>query len=98
VLIIEERPNGQLTHSWRPVEGFDLSLERLRPQEFTVVDGAVDWLKRHRTSILVGSIIVIAGVTFVVVSAGAGVVVLAPVVLMTAAEAQSGDPVAEGPR
>lgn len=121
VLIIQERPDGQLTHAWRPVESMDLSryrrlrhgdgqtgkvlpaaarqrdcdqenqdcyrncmrrplapeyesyesprkrggksefcrrecqqayddcleLERLRPQEFTAADGAVDWLKRH---------------------------------------------------
>jgi hypothetical protein len=60
-----------------------LELERLRPQEFTAVDGAIDWLKRHRTTVLAGSIIVIAGVAFVVISAGAGLIVLAPVVLVT---------------
>ena len=172
VLIIEESPDGQLTHSWQSVENFDFSayrlkpgtgsqagrivpaaarprdcdednrecyrkcmgrplprgyggftsprkgggksefcrgecqqayddcveLERLRPQEFTGVDSAVDWLRHHRTAVLVGSIIVIAGITFVVVSAGAGVVVLAPVVLMVSAEAPSGTPVAEGAR
>jgi hypothetical protein len=57
-------------------------LEKLRPQEFSAVDAAVDWLKRHRKSLLVGSTVVIAGVAFVVVSAGAGVVVLAPVLLI----------------
>jgi len=172
VLIIEESPDGQFTHSWQPVESFDLwpyrlqpgiggqagrivhaaarprdcdeenrecyrkcmarplprgygsftsprksggksdfcrgecqqayddcvELERLRPQEFTGVDGAVDWLRRHPTTVLVGSIIVITGVAFVVVSAGAGVIVLAPVALMVSAEAPSGTPVAEGPR
>jgi hypothetical protein len=57
-------------------------LQELRPQEFTVIDSAVDWLKRHRRSILVGSVVVIAGVAFVVVSAGAGLVVLAPAVIL----------------
>jgi hypothetical protein len=75
-----------------------VELERLRPQEFTAVDGAVDWLKRHRTEVLVGSVIVIAGVTFVVVSAGAGVVILAPVVLLASADAPLAAPVAEGLR
>lgn len=166
VLILQENPGGQVTHSWQPVERFDLTpyrsreddqlgsvvpvvarprdcdeenrqcyrkcmerplprgyggfttprkrggksefcrgeclqayedcleLERLRPQEFRAVDGAVDWLKRHRTTVLVGSVIVVAGVAFVVVSAGAGVVVLAPLVLMTS----SGVPVMERQR
>lgn len=57
-------------------------LEKLRPQEFSAVDTAVDWLKRHRKALLVGSTVVIAGVAFVVVSAGAGAVALAPVLLI----------------
>lgn len=57
-------------------------LQELRPQEFTAIDNAVDWLKRHRKSILLGSVVVIAGVVFVVVSAGAGLLVLAPAVLV----------------
>ena len=56
--------------------------ERARPVEFTAMDNAVDWLKRNREAVMVGSAIVIAGVVFVVVSAGAGVVVLAPVLLV----------------
>lgn len=62
------------------------------------MDSAVEWLKRHRMDILAGSILVIAGVTFVVVSAGAGAVVLAPVVLMVSAEAASVTPGTEGSR
>jgi hypothetical protein len=61
-----------------------MELERLRPQEFTAADGAIDWLKRHRKSLLVGSGVIIAGVAFVVVSAGAGLVILAPAVLLAA--------------
>ena len=57
-------------------------LEKLRPQEFSAIDTAINWLKRHRKALLVGSTVVIAGVAFVVVSAGAGVVVLAPVLLI----------------
>lgn len=57
-------------------------LERRQRQEFSAVDEAVDWLKRHHQGILVGSIVVIAGVAFVAVSAGAGLVVLAPAVLL----------------
>jgi hypothetical protein len=57
-------------------------LERRQRHEFSAVDEAVDWLKRHHQGILVGSIVVIAGVAFVTVSAGAGLVVLAPAVLL----------------
>jgi hypothetical protein len=75
-----------------------LELERLRPQEFSATDGAVSWLKRHRTEVQIGSIIVIAGTAFVVISAGAGLIVLAPVLLVTSLEALPGSPVAEGLR
>ncbi|WP_240359094.1 hypothetical protein [Pyxidicoccus trucidator] len=71
-----------------------VELEKLRPQEFAAVDAAVDWLKRNRRAILVGSVVVIAGAVFVVVSMGAGLIVLAPAVLL--AEAAPGtDPFME---
>ncbi|MCP3139898.1 hypothetical protein [Pyxidicoccus xibeiensis] len=57
-------------------------LQELKPQEFTAIDSAVDWLKRNRKAVLVGSVVVVAGVAFIVLSAGAGLVVLAPAVLL----------------
>jgi hypothetical protein len=66
---------------WQPYQDC-VELQRLRPQEFTAVDGAVDWLKRNREAVLVGSVVMIAGTVFVVVSAGAGLLVLAPLALM----------------
>lgn len=57
-------------------------LRELEPHKFTAIADAVDWLKRHREEVLVGSSIVIAGVVFITVSAGAGVLLLVPVVLM----------------
>jgi hypothetical protein len=64
-------------------------LQELQPQEFTAIDNAVDWLKRHRESILVGTVVVIAGVVFVVVSAGAGLLVLAPAVILASSTVAS---------
>lgn len=64
-----------------------LSAQERRAQEFTAVDGAVDWLKRNHEAVEIGSLVVIAGVTFVAVSAGAGMLVLAPIVLMTSSGA-----------
>lgn len=71
-------------------------LERLQPQKFTAVDDALDWLKRHRKEILVGSVITIAGVAFVVVSAGTGLVILAPALLLTGPGSESSFYLAEG--
>jgi hypothetical protein len=56
--------------------------EKARALRFVAVDDAVQWLKEHRTELLVGTVVVIAGVTFTVVSAGAGLFVLAPLTLM----------------
>ncbi|MGZ3458039.1 MAG: hypothetical protein ACXU86_05980 [Archangium sp.] len=59
-----------------------LELQKSRGLQFTVVDDAVEWLKRNREQLLVGTIVIIAGVAFVTISAGAGAVVLAPVMLV----------------
>ncbi|WP_395812210.1 hypothetical protein [Archangium minus] len=42
-------------------------------------------MKKHRTELLVGTVVVIAGVTFVTISAGTGLLVLSPLVLMASA-------------
>ncbi|MCY1040096.1 hypothetical protein OV208_02095 [Corallococcus sp. bb12-1] len=60
-----------------------IALESLRPQELSSLEAASDWARSNQRSILVGSVVVIAGVVFVVVSAGAGVIVLAPALLLT---------------
>lgn len=51
---------------------------------FPVIGSAVDWLKQHYRELLVGSVVVIAGVAFVVVAVGSGggSLVLAPFVLL----------------
>jgi hypothetical protein len=63
-----------------------LELQGRSPQRFTSVDRAVTWLKENREVLLVGGLILIAGVAFVVISAGAGVLVLAPLVLVSSVE------------
>jgi hypothetical protein len=60
-----------------------LKLQRLEALSFPAIDRAADWLRRHQQEVMVGTIVVAAGVAFVVLSAGAGVIVLAPVVLLT---------------
>ncbi len=72
-----------------------VELQKLQPQEFTAVDGAVNWLKRNHKAVLVGSVVMIAGVVFVVVSAGAGLVVLAPIALVASSAIPSEPYIAE---
>ncbi|ATB30052.1 hypothetical protein [Melittangium boletus] len=53
--------------------------------EFSAMDKAVDWLERHSQVLLAGSVVIIAGVVFVTVSAGAGLLVLVPATLLSVA-------------
>jgi len=59
-----------------------LKLQELNALQFNAVNSAVDWLKRNHKELLLGSVVIIAGVAFVTISAGAGAVVLAPIVLV----------------
>jgi hypothetical protein len=70
--------------------------EKVRALRFQAVDEAVEWLKEHRTELLVGAVVVIAGVTFVVVSAGAGLLVHAPLALMASADGVAAPPSSGG--
>lgn len=60
------------------------------PVRFEAMDTAVDWAKRHRTRILAGTVIIIAGVAFIAVvgASGGAALVFVPVVLV----ASSGNP------
>lgn len=55
-----------------------VEIERLRPQKFTAVDDAMDWVSRNGDTILTGSAIVIAGVAFIVLVPEAGLLILVP--------------------
>ncbi|OJT27664.1 hypothetical protein BO221_03210 [Archangium sp. Cb G35] len=52
--------------------------------EFDAIEPAIDWLKNHREELVVGAVVVIAGVAFAVVAAGSGgaALVLAPLLVM----------------
>lgn len=58
---------------------------------FPAIESAVDWLKQHRRELVVGTVVVIAGVAFVIVVAGSGgtALVLAPAVLLVSSEVPS---------
>jgi hypothetical protein len=73
--------------------------EQAEAVKFSVPGEAVDWLKRHRKELLVGTLVVISGVAFVVVVGGSGgaALVLVPSLLFVSAEAPSGSSMAVGP-
>jgi glucose-6-phosphate-specific signal transduction histidine kinase len=64
--------------------------------EFDSIDHAVDWIKNHREELLVGTVIVIAGVAFAVAVAASagGALILVPLVLVV--EDSSGPPPVTG--
>ncbi|MET0404959.1 MAG: hypothetical protein ABW123_21265 [Cystobacter sp.] len=57
------------------------------PVRFEAMSTAVDWVKRHRTQILSGTVIVIASTAFIAVvgDSGGAVLVFVPVVSVAAA-------------
>lgn len=59
-----------------------LDLQKSHALQFHGADDAVEWLKRNHQQLLVGTIVIVAGIAFVTVSAGAGAAVLAPLVLV----------------
>jgi hypothetical protein len=60
--------------------------------EFDAIDSAIDWIKKHRTELVVGTVVVIAGVAFAVVVAGSGGSALALVPVLVLAEISPGIP------
>jgi hypothetical protein len=55
-----------------------LEQQKLRLREFSTLERAMDWLRRHKKEILIGTIVVVAGATLVVASGGSGALVLVP--------------------
>ncbi|MFE8599170.1 hypothetical protein [Archangium violaceum] len=60
-----------------------LKLQKLEALSFTAIDQAADWLRRHQREVTIGATVVAAGTAFVVISTGAGLIVLAPLALLT---------------
>jgi hypothetical protein len=71
---------------------------RLRDQaetlKFPTDDQAVNWLKQHREELVAGTVVVIAGVTFIVVVGGSGglALMLVPAFLLASAEVVPSEP------
>ncbi|WP_395830413.1 hypothetical protein [Archangium violaceum] len=58
--------------------------------KFHAIAQAIDWVKQNRESLMVGTLVVIAGVTFVVLTGGSGgFLLLAPVVMLASHDTAS---------
>ncbi len=49
---------------------------------FSSMDSALKWLREHKTEVAIGTVVVVAGVTFVVATGGTGALILAPLPLL----------------
>jgi hypothetical protein len=55
--------------------------EQQRELQFENLDGALRWLREHKTEVVIGTVVVVAGVAFVVATGGSGALLLAPLAL-----------------
>ncbi len=62
------------------------------PRRFEAIEPAVDWVKENRNELLVGAVIIIAGVAFVavLVGTGGGSLALVPLVMMASPDQSYG--------
>jgi hypothetical protein len=55
--------------------------ERAKKLEFSRIDEAIEWLNAHKPEIALGTVVVVAGVVFVLAISGAGALILIPLAL-----------------
>ena len=52
-----------------------------KKREFRSVDQAIEWIRNNKAEVALGTIIVVAGVTFILTTGGSGALILAPLAL-----------------
>lgn len=45
------------------------------------MDDAIDWLRNHKAEVALGTVVIVAGVAFVLTTGGSGALILAPLAL-----------------
>jgi hypothetical protein len=55
--------------------------KKARELKFSRVDEAIEWIRDHKAEVALGTVVVIAGVAFVITTGGAGALILAPLAL-----------------
>jgi hypothetical protein len=55
--------------------------ERRKKLSFSRMDEAIDWLRNHKAEVTIGTVVIVAGVAFVLTTGGSGALILAPLAL-----------------
>jgi hypothetical protein len=55
--------------------------KKTRRLKFSRVDEAIEWITNHKAEVALGTVVVIAGVAFVITTGGTGALILAPLAL-----------------
>ncbi|WP_147333091.1 hypothetical protein [Archangium gephyra] len=55
--------------------------KKAKELKFSRVAEAVDWIRNHKAEVALGTVVVIAGVAFVITTGGSGALILAPLAL-----------------
>lgn len=55
--------------------------EREKKLKFSRMDEALNWLRRHKAEVALGTVVIVAGVAFVLTTGGSGALLLAPLAL-----------------
>ncbi|MCY1076152.1 hypothetical protein [Archangium lansingense] len=55
--------------------------QKARELKFSRVDEAIEWIRNHKAQVALGTVVVIAGVAFVITTGGSGALILAPLAL-----------------
>ncbi|HEX8439324.1 hypothetical protein [Archangium sp.] len=51
------------------------------PLEFSTLDKARDWIRAHKAELALGTVVIVAGTTFILVTGGTGALLLVPLAL-----------------
>jgi hypothetical protein len=55
--------------------------ERRKKLEFSRMDEAIDWIRSHKAEVALGTVVIVAGVAFILTTGGSGALILAPLAL-----------------
>jgi hypothetical protein len=78
-----ERCEHDCSEEFRKCEDEEVEAERERGKrlEFSRMNEAIDWIREHKAEVVLGTVVIVAGVTFVLTTGGSGALILAPLAL-----------------
>lgn len=78
-----ERCEHDCNEEFKKCEEEQEETERARREKlkFSRMDEAIDWIRNHKAEVALGTVVIVAGVAFVLTTGGAGALILAPLAL-----------------